>query len=97
MQGAATQAMSFISEERQRSLSRRLSQMPARRRAPKGCRLPTIKFHMLLISLSRRLGSRQQNVKLLLREPLVLWFINTVTYSAPQGRGESSRRQAARF
>jgi hypothetical protein len=30
MHGAATQAMSFIVEERQRSLSRRLSQMPAR-------------------------------------------------------------------
>ncbi len=69
MQAAATQAMSFISEERQRSLSRRLSQMPARRRAPKGCRLPTIKFSISLIPVSHRLGSRQQNVKLFLREP----------------------------
>ncbi len=72
MQGAATQAMSFISEERQRSLSRRLSQMPARRRAPKGCQLLKIIFSMSLIPISHKLGSRQQNVKLFLREPLIV-------------------------
>jgi hypothetical protein len=43
--------------------------MPARRRAPQGCRLSELQYSM---SASRRIikpESRRQNVKLFLREP----------------------------
>src|SRR5204863_294899 len=65
-------------------------QMPARRRAPSGCG-PQARWlccslltYGLGIARRSRLasgpGGLQQNVKLFLREPLVLHFINTLTY-----------------
>jgi len=45
--------------------------MPARRRAPEGCWLPDLQFSMSDFCMIRRSGSRQQNAKLFLREPLL--------------------------
>ena len=44
--------------------------MPARRRAPQGCRLGHFLFPILSFTKVPRHGGRQQNVKLSLREPL---------------------------
>jgi len=43
--------------------------MPVRRRAPKGCRLSGLQIPILFYGMFRKPESRQQNVKLLLREP----------------------------
>ena len=45
-------------------------QMPARRRAPKGCRLSELPISYSASCTCRKPESRQQNVKLFLREPL---------------------------
>ena len=65
MQGAATQAMSFIVEERQRS---RCPPAAAPRRAAGSQHQIFYVTH----SQNPRLKPRQQNVKLFLREPLAL-------------------------
>jgi len=44
--------------------------MPVRRRAPKGCRLSGLQVPILSYGMFRNPESRQQNVKLFLREPL---------------------------
>jgi hypothetical protein len=44
-------------------------QMPARRRAPKGCRISEMQFSMTVLRMFIEPVSRQQNVKLFLREP----------------------------
>jgi len=43
--------------------------MPVRRRAPKGCRLSGLQIPILFDGVFRNPESRQQNVKLFLREP----------------------------
>jgi hypothetical protein len=45
-------------------------QMPARRRAPKGCRLSEMQYSLSVSRIIVKPESRQQNVKLFLREPL---------------------------
>jgi len=44
-------------------------QMPARRRAPEGCRLSELQIPMSPFRMFIKPDSRQQNVKLFLREP----------------------------
>ena len=70
MQGAATQAMWFISEERQR---RRCPPAAAPRRAA------GFQYCNFLCTFSHdyQPGSRQQNVKLFLREPLARGTFST--------------------
>jgi len=43
--------------------------MPARRRAPHGCRLSGLQSSMTLFRTSNQSQSRQQNVKLFLHRP----------------------------
>jgi hypothetical protein len=43
--------------------------MPARRRAPKDCRISEMQFSMTVLRMFIEPVSRQQNVKLFLREP----------------------------
>jgi hypothetical protein len=45
--------------------------MPARRRAPQGCRLSELQISMSLFRTPNQPESRQQNVKLFLRRPKV--------------------------
>jgi hypothetical protein len=45
--------------------------MPARRRAPQGCRLSELQISMSLFRTSNQPESRRQNVKLFLRRPLI--------------------------
>jgi hypothetical protein len=60
--------------------------MPARRRAPKGCWLPSIYYPMANFPVARGLGSQQQNVKLFLRQPLAQYtlkrFLKHCTFAA---------------
>jgi len=54
--------------------------MPVRRRAPKGSRLSGLQIPILFYGVFRKPESRQQNVKLLLRKPLIRWFAIAVMY-----------------
>jgi hypothetical protein len=57
--------------------------MPARRRAPKGCRISEMQFSMTVVRMFIEPVSRQQNVKLFLREPLALRICNRGQGSVP--------------
>jgi hypothetical protein len=50
--------------------------MPARRRAPQGCRLSELQYSKYVSHIIIKPESRQQNVKLFLREPLMQHGVN---------------------